>query len=216
MDRRAELLAVLRAKGAPRWWALQTADTIHPAMLEVLVESTSRGHEIGSFGTAFYARARTKPRGPARDLRDLQRAACKAITRALSPDPDWIDAWARIPAKTRRLIQLPKRVLTKDGRAIDYMGFSAPGFSIIAPGPALALPRIEAALRAQEKTPGSRRRTSNQVEDHARALIWRAFQAGDGAGVRTTAFLEFGRTVDAIYGTALFAAKDGRHLRRLI
>ena len=96
MDRRAELLAVLRAKGAPRWWALQTADTIHPAMLEVLVESTSRGHEIGSFGTAFYARARTKPRGPARDLRDLQRAACKAISArsvpiqiGLTPGPEY-------------------------------------------------------------------------------------------------------------------------------
>lgn len=47
--------------------------------------------------------------------------------------------------------------------------------------------------------------------------IWRAFQTipGSSKSPRSIAFIEFGRAVDKIYGTELFEAKDGRHLRRL-
>jgi hypothetical protein len=211
-NRRAQLIAALRSIGG----ASHAADTIHHVMLDVMAEKTSRGHDIGA-DTAYYARPRKKAKGPVRDLQDTRRAARKAIARGLSLDHDWVDAWARLPADTRRLIRLPRRILTEDGRAIDYMGYQIhdPEFAIIVPRPELALPGIEAVLLALARAPGAKHRIPNQVEDRARTLIWHAFKAGNGGGARTTAFLEFGRTIDRIYGTNLFGAEDGRHFRRL-
>jgi hypothetical protein len=209
-DRRAQLIAILRDIGGDPG----EAELIHRAMLDVMVQATGEGREIGA-DTVYYARPR-RAVGPARDLRDLLRAAQKAKVRNLRIDEDWIAAWARLPAKTRQLVRLPKLIQTEDGRALDYMGYSAPGFTMIVPKPAIAMPGIEAALQRIKTTPGSKRRQPNETKDKAREKIWRAFQTGSvGGGVRARAFLEFGRAIDQIYGTDLFDSKDGRHLRRL-
>ena len=87
---------------------------------------------------------------------------------------------------------------------------------MIVPKPEIAIPGIEAALQRIATTPESKRRLPSEAKDHAREMIWRAFQTGSiRSGVRSGAFLEFARAVDRIYGTDLFDAKDGRHLRRL-
>jgi hypothetical protein len=214
VNRLAEATAVVRHIGGDP----AEAEPIHRVMLNVMVEATGKGHEIGS-DVVYYARPRKKAAGPARDLRDLLRVARKAKARNLRIDEDWITAWARLPAKTRQLVRRPKLIRTdKKGRALDYMGYSATGFgyTMIVPKPETAIPGIEAALQRIKTMPASKFRQPNEVEDKARETIWRAFQTSSvGGGVRARAFLEFGRAIDRIYGTDLFDAKDGRHLRRL-
>jgi hypothetical protein len=211
VDRRAEVVAVLHhIDGNPA-----LAELIHWAMLDVAVEAAGEGYEIGS-DVVYYARPRKKAAGAARDLRDLLRAARKAEARNLRIDEDWITAWARLPAKTRQLVRRPRVQTDEEGRALNYMGYSAPGFRMIVPKPEIAIPGIEAALQRIATTPQSKRRLPSEAKDYARETIWRAFQTGSiRSGVRSGAFLEFARAVDRIYGTDLFDAKDGRHLRRL-
>lgn len=124
----------------------------------------------------------------------------------------------KLPAKTRQLVRLPKIQTDKKGKALDYMGYatSALEFTIIVPKPEIAIPSIEAAVQRLKTTPGSKRRQPNEAKEKARETIWRAFQTGSvGGGARSRPFIEFGRAIDRIYGTDLFDAEDGRHLRRL-
>lgn len=98
-DQRAQLIAALRDLGGDP----AEAELIHRDMLNVAVEATGEGYEIGS-DVVYYARPRKKKAaGPARDLRDLLRVARKAKARNLRIDEDWITAWTRLPAKTRQL-----------------------------------------------------------------------------------------------------------------
>ena len=123
VDRRAEVVAVLHhIDGNPA-----QAELIHRAMLDVAVEATGGGYEIGS-DVVYYARPRKKAAGAARDLRDLLRAARKAEARNLRIDEDWITAWARLPAKTRQLVRRPRVRTDEEDRALNYMGYSASGF----------------------------------------------------------------------------------------
>jgi hypothetical protein len=212
-NRRAELIAALRGIGGDP----TEAEFIHRALLNVMVEATGQGHEIGA-DVVYYARPRKKAAGPARDLRDLARVGRKVMAGKLLWQ-DWVTAWAKVPEKTRQLVWRPGLIQTKRGRTLDrtqLLRYSASGFVMHAPKPEIAMPGIGVALQYIKTTPGSRRRVPNGVEDEARETIWRAFQTGSiGGGIRGRAFLEFGRAIDRIYGLDLFGAKDGRRLRRL-
>jgi hypothetical protein len=212
-DKHAQLIAALCSVGGDP----AAAEPIHQAMLNVAVEATGRGHEIGS-DTVYYARPRKKVAGPVRDLLDLARVGRKVMAGGLHWQ-DWVTAWVKVPEKTRQLVWRPRLVQTRKGRMIDHeqlLRYSAVGFVTHAPKPEIAMPGVEAALECMKATPGSKLRQSNEAKDKARETIWRAFQTGSvGGGARARAFLEFGRTIDRIYGRDLFDAKDGRHLRRL-
>lgn len=213
VDRRAQLIAVLCGIGGDT----TQAEFIHLAMLDVAVEATGEGREIG-VDVVYYERPRKKAAGPARDLRDLARVGRKVIAGKLHWHA-WVTAWAKLPEKTRQLIWRPKLIQTKRGRTLDrkeLLGFSASRFVMVAPKPEIAMPGVKAALQRIKAIPGSKRRQPNQAEDRARATIWRAFQAGSiRGGVRSRPFLEFASTIDRIYEADLFDVKDGRHLRRL-
>ena len=213
VNRLAEATAVVRHIGGDP----AEAEPIHRAMLNVMVEATGKGHEIGS-DVVYYARPRKKAAGAARDLRDLARVGRQVVAGKL-PWQDWVTAWVKVPEKTRQLVWRPRLVQTKESRMIDpeqLLRYSAIGFVTHAPKPEIVMPGVEIALKRMKTAPGSKRRLPNEAKDYARETIWRAFQTGSvGGGVRGRAFVEFGRAIDRIYGTDLFDAEDGRHLRRL-
>ena len=213
-DRLAELTLILRNLAATA-----EATPIHTAMLDVIAQASSRGHDIGA-DTAYFARPRKKAAGPARDLIDISRSARKALTGEISWE-GWVTAWARLPAKTRQLVWQPPLKQTKRGKTVDrkqLLGYAASGFAMIAPRPATALPAIEAALARMKTTPRSKHRKPDAAGRTALAAIWRAFQTipGSSKSPRSPRYLELGRAVDKIYDTDLFNVKvAGRRFRRL-
>ena len=214
-DRLTELTLNLRNFGGDT----AEAKPIHAAMLDVIAQASSRGHDIG-VDTTYYARPRKKAAGPARDLIDISRSARKALKREISWQ-DWVTAWARLPATTRQLVWQPPLKQTKRSRTVDrkqLLGYSASGFTMIAPKPATVFPAIEAELARMKTTPRSKHRKPDAAARTVLAAVWRAFQTipGSSKSPRSPRYLEFGQAVDKIYDTDLFDVKvAGRRFRRL-
>jgi hypothetical protein len=92
-----EQLVELLSQLGDRAIAEKHARYIHAAVLGL-----SRGYDIGRDQGGFYARPRrTKPEGPAKELRDLAAAARKAIRGRISRE-DWMDEWAAQPSSVWR------------------------------------------------------------------------------------------------------------------
>jgi hypothetical protein len=216
VDRLAQLNAAMRSFGGDP----AEAELIHKAMVDLMVEQLSRGHEIGDNVVAYYARPRTKQSGTLRDLIDLYRVGRKVLT-GERPWQDWVTACVRVPDKTRQLFWRPRLVQTKKGKTIDrkeLLGFGVPEFQTVVPKPEIAMPGIEAALKRLKAAPGSKHRKPDAVKQAAMNTIWRAFQTipGSSKSPRSPRYLEFGQAVDKIYDTDLFDVKvAGRRFRRL-
>jgi hypothetical protein len=203
--------------------AERQAKLINPLMFDVVMQGITRGHDIGRDLEGFYARRKTSPKGPARELRDLAAAGRKAVGGKLDVE-DWIMAWAAAPARITRLWK-PPFIQTKKGRTLDHrklLGFSSPKFSMVAPRAADVLPAIERELARITAMPGEKRRKSNEVEIAAIEAIRSAYRALTGktggrvihAGKLDGRMVRLGREIDGIFGTKLFAAKDSVRLRR--
>ena len=195
------------------------AGLIHVAMLDLLAARRGRGFDIGIDG-GVYARPRSSPAGPARELRDLHRVCRKAVAGKISVK-DWTAAWAAQPERIKRLWK-PLLIETPDGRTIDRstlaMSFEAEGFAMVAPKPEVVLPAIE---REFAKTPQPKTRTRDADEAAAIAAIRAAYSALTGhtggrvirEGKLVGRLITLRREIDAIFGTKLVAEKDSRRLR---
>jgi hypothetical protein len=194
----------------------------------ISVVTPVRGHNIGGDDdTGFYARPRKEMAGLERELRDLGGKARKAARGKLGFKA-WVNAWAALPQRTKRLVWRPKLISTAKGRTIDRDtiagAFVAPGHHSIAPRPELTLPAIEAEIARIKETPAIQRRLRKRdtAEQAAIEAIRAAYQALTGKkgrrvldveGRLTGRFYRLGREIDDIFGTKLFAAKDSRSLR---
>jgi hypothetical protein len=198
------------------------AGLIHFAMLDLIAARRARGFDIGDNDGA-HAWPRTSTVGPARELRDLDRLARKAIAGKISAR-QWTTAWAAQPERIKRLWK-PKLIETPTGRSIDRstlaMGFEAPGFIMLAPKPEVMLPAIKAELARITATPSTKTRKPNADEAAAIEAIRAAYRAITGhKGARVIRrgrlagnLFALGREIDSIFGTTLFAVKDSRRLR---
>jgi hypothetical protein len=201
------------------------ADLIRQTWLDMIVGYRSRGHDIGidSDGIA-YARARSKTKGLKRELDDLLPKCRKAVRGRISLR-EWTRIWAAQPHRIRKLWK-PKLIKTPEGRTIDRstiaMSFMADGFVMVVPKPEIVLSMIEAALAQITAKPRSQKHERNEDEAKAMAAVSnayreisgntrkRVYREGKGAvGAR----IQFGREIDRIFGTQLFAAKDSLRFR---
>jgi hypothetical protein len=144
-----------------------------------------------------------KSRGPARELRDLERLARKAAAGRISP-ADWKNAWRATPSQTRLML----RQSLERG----------------APPPKKILRRIMAEVEWLKAQPAAerRRRRRDGAENDAITRIRFAFsevthrrggRAFNDEGKLDSPLVRFGREIDEIFGTRLFAVKDSRRLR---
>lgn len=212
----------------------QHASKITGAMLQVLASKQARGFDIGlDNGEAFAKPLVTKPLGLRRELEEFVPKVRKACAGKICSEA-WTALWAAQPARIKALWTpvLFEHLEIEGGRfrpcrSIDRrtlsLGFEAPGYSVISPKPEIVLPMLEAALSALKNAPKSKKRTRNPDEDEAIVAVHDAYSQITGRtswrvinhfGVLTGRFIELGREIDAVFGTALFSATDGRRFRR--
>lgn len=196
----------------------------HARRIHAAVRAAARGHDIGHDDTGYYARAqRPKSLGPAKELRDLERLARKAIRGKISQE-DWIREWAARPPSVWRgcrpfLMEPGSRTLDR----AKLLGFSAPGFTTIVPKPDAVLPAIETALERGKSVAGNKQqRKPDQAALDVIAAVQSAYSALTGyGGARTTLsdarpgrFLRLGHEIDRLFRTRFFPASDSVRLRR--
>jgi hypothetical protein len=173
--------------------------------------------------------------GPAKELRDIERAARKAADGKLEA---WDAAWASVPGDIRRRLwrlKVPPVVSRKRdaaGRLIkferaplrDARYFQARGLHMLVPKPQDVLDAIKAEQEQIKQTASAerRKRKRDQAEHAAIKAIRSAYQkltgkkggrATDATGTLTGRLVRLGHEVDQIFGTQLFAEKDSRRLR---
>jgi hypothetical protein len=201
------------------------ARLIDQVWLDLMVSYRSRGFDIGvDNDNIAYARPRSKTAGLARELGDLAPKCRKAVRGRISLR-EWTTIWAAQPHRIRKLWK-PKLIKTAEGRTIDRstiaMSFVADGFVMVVPKPEIVLPMIEAALAQITAKPRSQKHERNEAEAMAIAAVSnvyreitgntrkRVYREGKGAvGAR----IQFGREIDRIFGTQVFAAKDSVRFR---
>jgi hypothetical protein len=201
----------------------QHASQIHYAMLHLIATYRACGFDIGRDADGFYARPRPRTAGLRRELDALAAKCRKAVTRKIGNER-WITTWAALPVRTAELWK-PVLIRTVEGRTIDRDtlagGFEAEGFAMLAPKPEVVRPRIELELARTIASPRPKKRERNADETRAIEVITNAYREitgnsrkrvvrnGRAAGGR----IQFGREIDAIYGTTLFSVKDSTRLR---
>ena len=184
------------------------------------------------------ARRLAKRIGPAKELRDIERAARKAVDGKLAPEA-WAAAWARVPEDIRRRLwrlKVPPIVSRKRdaaGRLIKFeraplrgVGSSIhlPGFDLLVPKPQDVLDAIKAEQERIRQMAGAerRKRKRDEAEHAAIKAIRSAYQnitgkkgarATDANGKLAGRLVRLGREVDEIFSTNLFADIDSRRLR---
>jgi hypothetical protein len=201
------------------------AQLIEWCMLKVAIPYS--GHDIGSDDDGgFYARKRMKTAGLERELRDLGGKARKTVSRRLGVE-EWMNAWAALPDRTKRLLWRPKLIQTAKSRTVDRDelagSFSALGFHMIAPKPELVLPAVEIELERLKAKPSAqrRKRQRDDAEHAAIEAIRAAYQelTGNKGGrvIRNGRLVgrlhSLGREIDDIFSTKLYTVKDSRRHR---
>ena len=190
-DRLAQIVATLS-----RWIPENHLDGVKQGLIEW------HANLIECFMSDLIA-PRRKSRGPARELRDLDRLARKAaagrITRA-----NWKNAWRATPSQIRLTL----------GQSLERG----------APPPKKILRRIRAEVEWLEAQPAAERRrrrrdgAENDAITRIRFAFWelthrRGGRAFNDEGKLDSPLVRFGREIDEIFGTRLFAVKDSRRLR---
>ena len=105
------VIAALSRLGGDRAVAEKHAQLIEWCMLRVVIPSS--GHDIGGDDDGgFYARKRMKTAGLERELRDLGGRARKTVSGKLGVKA-WMNAWAALPDRTKRLLWRPKLIQTR-------------------------------------------------------------------------------------------------------
>jgi len=201
--------------------AEREARKIHAA-----IRALARGYDIGKDADGFYARLRrTKPAGPARELRDLAAAARKALRGKISRE-DWMDRWAAQPGSISRACR--PFFLLPGTRSMDpekLLGnFSTPGFTMVVAKPEAVLSAIGALREQTKKDTGtnSRERKPDLAAREVIAAVRSAYRAltGRPAGRtissdgRAGRLVQLGRHVDNLYGTKIFPKADSRRLKK--
>jgi hypothetical protein len=219
------LITALNRLGGDPAVAEKHAQLIEWCMLKVAIPYS--GHDIGSDDDGgFYARKRMKTAGLERELRDLGGKARKTVSRRLGVE-EWMNAWAALPDRTKRLLWRPKLIQTAKSRTVDRDelagSFSAPGFHMIAPKPELVLPAVEIELERLKAKPSAqrRKRQRDDAEHAAIEAIRAAYQelTGNKGGrvIRNGRLVgrlhSLGQEIDGIFGTKLYAVKDSRRHR---
>lgn len=141
--------------------------------------------------------------GPMRELRDLGGLARKATAGKISAE-DWLQAWSSISRRMRH---------------------SLVGTLMTVPRPeevSLAIASEIERLKALPRAHRQRRRKRVGVESDAIAAVRFAYweltghysgRAFNDEGKLDSPLVRFGREIDEIFGTSLFAVKDSRRLR---
>jgi hypothetical protein len=215
-----EQLVELLSQLGDRVVAEEEACKVHAAMLAL-----NRGYDIGRDANGFYARPRrSKPAGPAKELRDLAAAARKAIRGRISRE-DWLDKWAANHHSNWRACR--PSLLVSETRSLDpekLLGFSAPGVTMVAPKPEAALPALEVALERARIAPGNRKqRKPDQGADNVISAVRSAYSALTGnrggraflGSGRPGRLFRLGHQIDDLFGTSLFPTCDSTRLKRV-
>ena len=111
------LITALNRLGGDRAVVEKQAPLIEWCMLKVAIPNS--GYDIGSDDDGgFYARKRMKTAGLERELRDLGGKARKTVSGRLGVE-EWMNAWAALPDRTKRLLWRPKLIQTAKSRTVD-------------------------------------------------------------------------------------------------
>jgi hypothetical protein len=213
-----EQLVDLLAKLGDRAVAERHARHIHAAVL-----AASRGHDIGKDETGYFARPRrAKPKGPAKDFRDLSALAKKAIRGKITLQ-DWAKEWAASPPTVWRACR--PALLVPRSRSLDrtkLIGFSAPGFTTVIPKPEAVLPALEAAIqRANGPANEKKRRRPDLAAHDVIAAVQSTYSelTGHRGGrvllgkEKSGRLLRLGHDIDKLFGTTFFPRYDSTRLR---
>jgi hypothetical protein len=217
-----EQLVELLSQLGDRAIAEKEARRIHAAMLAL-----SRGHDIGQDENGFYARPRrTKPAGPAKEIRDLAATARKAIRGKISRE-DWMREWAAQPRSVWRACR--PFLAEPETRSLDTAkllgNFSAPEFAVVVPKPEVVLPALEVALELTKIATGNKKQRKPDLT--AREVI-EAVQSAYGALTRKRGgraippsgqpgrLVRLGRDIDRLFGTKIFPKIDSTRLKKTL
>jgi hypothetical protein len=146
---------------------------------------------------------RRKSQGPARELRDLARLARKAAVGRIAR-ADWENAWSTTRIFIRSMLSQslergappPKKILRRIMDEVELLN---------------ALP---AAERRRRRRDGAETDAITSIRDAFSELTHRRGGRGFNAeGELDGPLVRFGREIDEIFGTRLFAVKDSRRLR---